>query len=62
MDLNAVLTQGLPYLAALALPVWLLGEQLAAWWTLRKPKVERLEPNAHFEGEADEAHVVRKAA
>ena len=62
MDLNTVVTQGLPYLAALALPLWLLGEQLAAWWTLRKPKVDRFEPKVHFEEGADEADVVRKAA
>lgn len=36
MELNTVLTHGLTYLAALALPLWLLGEQVAAWWVLRK--------------------------
>ena len=38
MELETVLTQGLTYLAALALPLWLLGEQVAGWWVLRKPK------------------------
>ena len=38
MELETALTQGLTYLAALALPLWLLGEQLAGWWLLRKPK------------------------
>ena len=37
MELETVLTQGLTYLAALALPLWLLGEQVAGWWVLRKP-------------------------
>jgi hypothetical protein len=37
MELETALTQGLTYLAALALPLWLLGEQLAGWWLLRKP-------------------------
>jgi hypothetical protein len=37
MELETVLTQGLTYLAALALPLWLLGEQVAGWWLLRKP-------------------------
>lgn len=36
MELNTVLTHGLTYLAALALPLWLLGEQIAAWLVLRK--------------------------
>jgi len=31
-----VLTHGLTYLAALALPLWLLGEQIAGWLVLRK--------------------------
>jgi hypothetical protein len=39
MELDTVLTQGLTYLAALALPLWLLGEQVAAWLTWRK-KIE----------------------
>lgn len=38
MELETVLTQGLTYLAALALPLWLLAEQAAGWWLLRKPK------------------------
>ena len=41
MDFQTVLTHGLTYLAALALPLWLLGEQVLAWWTLRKPKIEK---------------------
>ena len=61
MDFNTVLTHGLTYLAALALPLWLLGEQFAAWWTLRKPKVDAIEPKAHREMK-DEVGVVRKAA
>jgi len=36
MDLNTVLTHALTYLAALALPLWLLGEQVASWLVLRK--------------------------
>ena len=44
-----VLTHGLTYLAALALPLWLLGEQLLAWWTLRKAKIEKAEPKTHLE-------------
>ena len=43
MELNTVLTHGLTYLAALALPLWLLGEQIASWLVLRKtdaPKTE----------------------
>lgn len=36
MELNTVLTHGLTYLAALALPLWLLGEQIAGWLVLRK--------------------------
>jgi hypothetical protein len=38
MEFETVLTQGLTYLAALALPVWLLAEQVAGWWLWRKPK------------------------
>ncbi len=45
MELETVLTQGLTYLAALALPLWLLGEQVAEWWLLRKPKAT-VEPKA----------------
>ena len=41
MDFQTVLTHGLTYLAALALPLWLLGEQLLGWWTLRRPKVDK---------------------
>ena len=62
MDMHTVLTHVLTYLAALALPLWLLGEQLAAWWTLRKPKVDTLDPKAHFGIHADKAGEVRKAA
>jgi hypothetical protein len=40
MDLNTVLTHGLTYLAALALPLWLLGEYLVGRWVLRKPTAE----------------------
>ena len=61
MDFNTVLTHGLTYLAALALPLWLLGEQLAAWWALRKPKVDTVEPKAHREMN-DKVEVMRKAA
>jgi hypothetical protein len=66
MDWNTLLTHGLTYLAALALPLWLLGEQLAAWWTLRRPTIERLDAQApldlaHLDME-DEAEEVRKAA
>ena len=73
MDLNTLLTHGLTYLAALALPLWLLGEQLAAWWTLGRPtaanadrlkEVERgrrLE-EAPREAEHDVVVTVRKAA
>lgn len=61
MDMNTVLTHGLTYLAALALPLWLLGEQLAAWWTLRRPKVDKLETKARLEIE-DERDTARKAA
>lgn len=61
MDWNTMLTHGLTYLAALALPLWLLGEQLAAWWTFRKPKIDTLEPKAHLDTE-DEAEEMRKAA
>ena len=39
MELNTVLTHGLTYLAALALPLWLLGEQIASWLVLRKKDV-----------------------
>ena len=62
MDWNTVLTHGLTYLAALALPLWLLGEQLAGWWTLRKPQIKTLDPKARFEMNDDEANAVRKAA
>ena len=61
MDFQTVLTHALTYLAALALPLWLLGEQLAAWWTFRRPKVDTLQPKAHLEVE-DEMETVRKAA
>ena len=61
MDMHTVLTHVLTYLAALALPLWLLGEQLAAWWTLRKPKVDTLDPKAHF-GMHAKGDEVRKAA
>jgi hypothetical protein len=47
MELNTVLTHGLTYLAALALPLWLLGEQIATWLVLRKTdavKTEATEP------------------
>ena len=47
MELNTVLTHGLTYLAALALPLWLLGEQIASWLVLRKTdavKSEATEP------------------
>jgi hypothetical protein len=43
MELNTVLTHGLTYLAALALPLWLLGEQIAAWLVLRKKDVVKAE-------------------
>jgi len=46
MELHTVLTQGLTYLAALALPLWLLGEQVASWYLLRRkdaPKIEAAE-------------------
>jgi hypothetical protein len=49
MELNTVLTHGLTYLAALALPLWLLGEQIAGWWVLRKkdaPRDEVVETDA----------------
>jgi hypothetical protein len=36
MEVGTVLTHALTYLAALALPLWLLGEQIAAWRVLRK--------------------------
>lgn len=62
MDWNTVLTHGLTYLAALALPLWLLGEQLAAWWTLREPKINTVDQKARFEVNEDEANAVRKAA
>ena len=62
MDMHTVLTHALTYLAALALPLWLLGEQLAAWWVLRKPKVDPLAAKAHFEVDEDEADEMRKAA
>ena len=62
MDWNTVLTHGLTYLAALALPLWLLGEQLAAWWTLRRPQIKTFGPKARFEVNQDEANTVRKAA
>ena len=61
MDMHTVVTHGLTYLAALALPLWLLGEQFAAWWTLRRTKVEKVERQAHHEM-ADEADTARKAA
>jgi hypothetical protein len=43
MDLNTVLTHGLTYLAALALPLWLLGEQIASWLVLRKTEARKAE-------------------
>ena len=67
MDFQTVLTHALTYLAALALPLWLLGEQLLARWTFRKPKADtlqpkaRLEPKAHLEVE-NGVETVRKAA
>lgn len=63
MDLNTVLTHGLTYLAALALPLWLLGEQIAGWWILRKPKTGA-EENAEAAAPAAQspAHLQRKAA
>jgi len=61
MDFQTVLTHGLTYLAALALPLWLLGEQLLAWWTLRRPKIEKAEPAAHVEVVEDAAKAVRGA-
>jgi hypothetical protein len=62
MDMQTVLTHGLTYLAALALPLWLLGEQLLAWWTLRRPKVEKVEAKAHREVVKGAAETVRGAA
>ena len=62
MDMHTVLTHVLTYLAALALPLWLLGEQLAAWWTLRKPKAHTLDSKAHLGMHANKADEVRKAA
>ena len=62
MDIHTVLTHVLTYLAALVLPLWLLGEQLAAWWTLRKPKVDTLDAKTHFGMRADKGDEVRKAA
>ena len=47
MEFHTVLTQGLTYLAALALPLWLLGEQVASWYFLGRkdaPKIEAAEP------------------
>ena len=67
MDFQTVLTHALTYLAALALPLWLLGEQLLARWTFRKPKVDTLQPKAHLEPKThleveNEVGTVRKAA
>ena len=64
MDMQTVLTHGLTYLAALALPLWLLGEQFLASWTLRKPTIEKVERKAHREVEEVEVGVVtaQKAA
>ena len=62
MDFQTVLTHGLTYLAALALPLWLLGEQLLAWWTLRKPKIEKAEPQTDLEVVEDAAKGVRAKA
>jgi hypothetical protein len=65
MDTYTVLTHGLTYLAALALPLWLLGEQFAAWWTFRKPRIDTLDRKAHLETSdpmSDEAAGARKAA
>ena len=62
MDLETVLTQGLTYLAALALPLWLLGEQIAGWWVLRKPKAGA-EPKAERRPKPQAAaRLERKAA
>jgi len=52
MDMHTVLTHGLTYLAALALPLWLLGEQLLASWTLRKPTIEKVERSEKVERKA----------
>jgi hypothetical protein len=62
MDFNTVLTHGLTYLAALALPLWLLGEHLVGRWVLRKPNAEaedaaknaspKPQPTASFERRA----------
>jgi sensor domain CHASE-containing protein len=52
MDMHTVLTHGLTYLAALALPLWLVGEQLLASWTLRKPTIERVERSEKVERKA----------
>lgn len=62
MDMQTVLTHGLTYLAALALPLWLLGEQLLAWWTLRRPKVTKVEAKAPREVVKGAAETVRGAA
>jgi len=61
MDFQTVLTHALTYLAALALPLWLLGEQLLARWAFRKPKADTLQPKAHLEVE-NGVETVRKAA
>jgi hypothetical protein len=62
MDFQTLLTHGLTYLAALALPLWLLGEQLLAWWTLRRPKIEKIQSTAHLEMVEDAAETVQRAA
>jgi hypothetical protein len=67
MDMQTVLTHGLTYLAALALPLWLLGEQLLASWTLRKPTTEKVERSEKVERKAhreveDGAVTAQKAA
>ncbi|HKZ06543.1 MAG TPA: hypothetical protein VJU81_13825 [Methylomirabilota bacterium] len=59
MELDTVLTQGLTYLAALALPLWLLGEQVAAWLTWRR-KVERPRPVEHTAPKAETAAGLRR--
>jgi hypothetical protein len=63
MDMHTVLTHGLTYLAALALPLWLLGERLLASWTPRKPTIEEVERKAHREVEAvEDVGTAQKAA
>ena len=52
MDIQTVLTHGLTYLAAQALPLWLLAEQIAAWWTLSRPTIEGTERRQKVEQKA----------